>query len=499
MDYIQGFFNELANSLCKPLCIIFKISLNLNCLPDQWKKAKISTILKKGNKKVASNYRPVSLTSIVCKIMETIIRDCIVEHMKRNKLFSDKQYGFISGRSTTLQLLTVLDMWTEALDRGFSIDVIYMDFQKAFDVVPHRRLLGKIKSYGISDEITAWVSSFLLGRSQRVCINGYESSEKPVISGIPQGSVLGPMLFVIYINDLPDSVTSDTFLFADDTKIFKTIYDQHDCDILQNDLASLSEWSKKWLINFHAGKCKHMHIGPDRTSSNYSLNGTELQYASHEKDIGVTIDDKLSFDKHISQKCKKAISMFALIRRSFSFLDAEMFKPLYKAYVRSHLDSCSSVWAPYKMKHIDQIEKVQRRATKQIPGFRDLSYPERLRKLKIPTLSYRRLRGDLIEVYKIINGIYDTDAVQFLKLRSTSVPNQLHTRSASRNPNLLFQNAPRLDLRKFSFSVRIVKAWNSLEGEIVKAPSVNSFKNRIDKFFMNKDIYYDNYKGTGFD
>ena len=172
------FFNELASSLSKPLCQIFMISLNTHTLPNQWKEAKISTIFKKGNKKVASNYRPVSLISIVCKIMETIVRNHIVDHMKKNKLFSPRQYGFISGRSTTLQLLTILDIWTEALDKGYSIDIIYMDFQKAFDVVPHRRLLGKIKSYGISDEIQEWIAAFLLGRRQKVFINGNDSSEK---------------------------------------------------------------------------------------------------------------------------------------------------------------------------------------------------------------------------------------------------------------------------------------------------------------------------------
>ena len=396
-----------------------------------------------------------------------------------------------------MQLLTILDIWTEALDKGYSIDIIYMDFQKAFDVVPHRRLLGKIKSYGISYEIQEWIAAFLLGRRQKVSINGYDSSEKPVLSGIPQGSVLGPMLFVIYINDLPNSVMSDVFLFADDTKISRIIYSQQDSNLLQNDLLKLSEWSQKWLINFHAGKCKHMHIGPNVHDPKYTLNDTTLQYATHEKDIGVIIDDKLSFDKHISEKCKKATSMFALIRRSFTFLDEEMFKPLYKAYVRSHLDSCSSVWAPYKMKHIDQIEKVQRRATKQIPGFKNLTYPERLRKLKLPTLAYRRLRGDLIEAYKIINEIYDPETVKFLKMWKEYAPDQPQTRGTSRNPQRLFQNSPRLDVRKYTFSVRIVKAWNNLDVEITKAPSVNSFKNRLDKFFMNKDIYYNDYKGTG--
>ena len=225
------FFKEMAEYMKVPLCIIFNLSLSRGVLPAKWKKARVSAIYKKENKKVASNYRPVSLTSIICKVMETLIRDHIVDHMKTNNLFSDKQYGFISGRSTSLQLLTVLDIWTDALERGLTLDIIYMDFRKAFDVVPHRRLVGKLKSYGISKEITNWVVSFLSDRFQTVTVNGAESTERPVLSGIPQGSVLGPMLFVIYINDLPDSVLGDplSFLFADDTKLFNTINCVDDC------------------------------------------------------------------------------------------------------------------------------------------------------------------------------------------------------------------------------------------------------------------------------
>ena len=179
------------------------------------------------------------------------------------------------------------------------------------------------------------------------------------------------------------------------------------------------------MIKYNTGKCKHMHIGREQAveqTCRYKLNDQELEMASVEKDIGVHIDDKLTFDTHICEKVKKANSMFGMIRRNFQFLDESMFVPLYKTYVRSHLDFASSVWAPYKIKHIEQLEQVQRRATKQIPGFRNLSYPERLKRLKLPTLSYRRLRGDLIEVYKITNNVYDTDVHPVLKLWADMAP-----------------------------------------------------------------------------
>ena len=237
-----------------------------------------------------------------------------------------------------------------------------------------------------------------------------------------------------------------------------------------------------------------MHIGNRDYVFTYDLNGVPLDYTEVEKDIGVHIDDQLNFDAHISKKCKKANSMFALIRRTFKFLDMDMFLPLYKAIVRSHLDSCSSVWSPYDVKHIKAIENVQRRATKQILGFRDLSYAQRLRKLKLPTLLYRRVRGDLIETYKILNddnnvknGRYDNTTVKFLtKWRD------LGARISPRNNKLaLFPQKANKCVRLNSFSVRVVNWWNSLTDNEVMAPNVNTFKNRIDKFFNGKDIVYE--------
>ena len=220
-DNIHPYFlKETANELASPLNIIFNKSLESSELPDEWKKGKITALFKKGSKKVASNYRPVSLTSIVCKCLEKIVCERIISFMKNEKLFSNRQYGFISGRSTQLQLLEVLDKWTEALDEGHSIDCVYMDYAKAFDTVPHRRLLYKLSKYGINPKAVSWIENFLGNRIQQVIVQGEESSWKPVTSGIPQGSVIGPLLFVIFINDLPDCVTSEAYLFADDTKIF---------------------------------------------------------------------------------------------------------------------------------------------------------------------------------------------------------------------------------------------------------------------------------------
>lgn len=487
------FLRELRYELVKPLNMIFNKSITEKKVPNEWKEARISAIYKKGKKSMASNYRPVSLTSVICKLMERLVRDHIIEHFQKNKFFTEKQYGFITGRSTSIQLIRVLEEWTEAVDKGQGVDCVYMDFQKAFDTVPHKRLLSKLEAYNLGEEMISWIRDYLSGRKQQVSINGANSKWHEVTSGIPQGSVIGPILFVIYINDLPDIVNSTVYLFADDTKIFKIINNQNDRDTLQNDLKKLTEWSETWLLKFHPDKCKFMHIGKNGPPDDfhYDLMGTSLEQVHEEKDIGVTIDENLTFESHISNKVKKANSMFSIIRRSFQHLDEKTFLPLYKALVRTHLDYASSVWFPYKEKYIDLIEGVQRRATKQIPGLGKLSYEERLRKLKLPTLKYRRYRGDMIELYKMASEKYDPAITDFLKWRK-----YFNERTTGRgNQQKLYAQRPRLDLRKYSFTVRATNIWNSLPDSVASASNINTFKNRLDKFWSSQEVLH-NYKST---
>ena len=229
---------ECAEAFKKPLKKIFISSFESGKLPEDWKQAEVCAIFKKGSRKSCNNYRPVSLTSIVCKLMESIIRDVLMSYILNNDLLSPKQYGFVTGRSTVLQLLHVLDKWTEALDNGEQIESIYMDFQKAFDTVPHRRLLRKLQSYGIKGKLLRWLQDFLSNRQQKVKVNRSLSSATSILSGIPQGSVLGPMLFIFFINDLPDDIKSEVLLFADDTKLYRKIDPTKDDgdDELQRDL-----------------------------------------------------------------------------------------------------------------------------------------------------------------------------------------------------------------------------------------------------------------------
>ncbi len=478
---------ETAEELSVPLTIIFNHSLRLGRVPTKWKEALITAIFKKGSKSLPGNYRPVSLTAMVCKVMESILRDRIVQHMVRNSLFSSKQFGFINGRSTVLQLLYVLDIWTEILDDEGSIDAIYCDYMKAFDKVPHKRLLHKLKSYGIENSILSWIESFLWNRTQQVAVNGTRSDAREVTSGIPQGSVLGPILFVIYINDLPEIVDEKThiFLFADDTKVFREIRNTEDCKLLQEDLSKMFQWTQDWLLKFHPEKCVSMRVGKaDPPLHTYSLDSHNLEYSTCEKDIGVHIDNKLKFDTHINLKINKANRTMGIIRRTFDYMDKEIFCQLFKALVRPHVEYANQVWAPHLKKHRDAIENVQRRATKLIPGLFDLSYKERLQQLNLPSLAYRRIRGDMIEVFKLVHPELGYDATLEPLL-------PINTRTSRGNRFKLFHRRARIDIRKYSFGLRVTKMWNDLPDNVVCAPSVKSFEKRLDVYWKDQEIKFD--------
>ena len=339
----------------------------------------------------------MSLTSVVCKCLERIIRAQIVEHLKRNRLLSDSQYGFRSGRSCVLQLLDVLEDWSLYVEENKSWDTVYLDLAKAFDKVSHQRLLKKVSSNGIKGNLLKWIESFLTDSQQYVTVKGHSSEWKDVLPGVPQGSVLGPLLFLLYVNDFPDVIKSVLKLFADDAKIYQTT---DKCNILQGDLSEGGSWADKWELKFHVDKCGVMHYGRTNDNHSYKMNSKTLKVVNEERDLGIIFQDDLKFNKHISTKVQKANSMLGLIIRSFDYLDKNSYIRLYKAMIRPQLEYGNAIWHPYLRKDIDSIEAVQKRFTKLIPGLRDLSYQDRLKHLKLPSLAHRRRRGDIIQCLK---------------------------------------------------------------------------------------------------
>lgn len=377
---------------------------------------------------------------------------------------------------------------------GIPVDVLYLDFAKAFDSVPHMRLMKQINSFGITGKASGWIRSFLNNRTQKVRVNGTESSWAPVLSGIPQGSILGPVLFSLFINDMPNNVKSLISLFADDTKIHLPLTSDDSANQLQEDLQVLEAWSTAMQMRFHPKKCKVMHLGRTNTKKEYFMHTDDgdlhkLEETEVEKDLGVHTDNKLKFTDHCQIKINTANKVLRYIRHTFQYIDEQMFLLLYKALVRPHLEYASCIWNPHLKYNIDSIERAQRRATKMIPTLKDLSYTDRLKKLNLETLQYRRTRADLLETYRILNGIHELD----LSCHCSICPDKrMFTPSLSRSTRghdrkLQIQEAT--GIRKHSFSARVTKQWNNLSQEAVSSPSINAFKHHLSKELPNKFEY----------
>ena len=479
---------ELSGVITTPLTLIFRKSVESAKIPKSWKTAIITPLFKKGKKEEPSNYRPVSLTAIASKILESFFRETILDHMRRNNLLSNKQFGFLNGRSTVLQLLTVMDQWMKLTDDNANkVDAVYLDFQKAFDTVPHQRLITKMRGYGIHQKTISWIEDFLSDREQKVRVNGSISSSAPVTSGIPQGSVLGPVLFVLYINDLPDVVTNEVYMFADDTKIFSLVNNDADAESLQDDIRELERWSNDWLLKFNASKCKVLHLGKTKSTYQYQMDSTILEESGCEKDLGVHVDNELSFSQHIDIVVKKANRVMGLIRRSFRHLDRNIFLKLYKSLVRPHLEYGVQVWHPYLKSDIRKIESVQRRATKQLNDLREDDYATRLKLLKLPTLLYRRLRGDAIETYKLLTDKYDPEVADLLTLHDEVRP---ESRTRGNYLKLFKKNAKHKKCMN-SFSFRVTDMWNRLPNEVISAPTIKAFEGRLDRHWENLTVKFD--------
>ena len=305
---------ELAVELSPYLSAIFQRSFDTGTVPKDWRTANVTAIFKKGEKFKASNYRPVSLTSLCCKIQEHVITSNVLKHLENHDILTDCQHGFRARRSCETQLLTLAQELLAGLDKKHQHDLIILDFSKAFDRVPHQRLMRKLYHYGIRGSTYNWIEAFLTDRTQQVLVEGATSDSIPVISGVPQGTVLGPLLFLLFINDLPDCVQSRTRLFADDCILYRQIKTQQDCAILQEDLTKLAAWEQKWGMAFHPNKCSTIRISRSRNpiTTDYTLKGHTLTTEDYTKYLGVELQSTFSWNRHIDQTVKKANSMVRL-------------------------------------------------------------------------------------------------------------------------------------------------------------------------------------------
>ena len=455
------------------LVCLFKKCTDSEALPKVWKQATVSALYKSGSKKEPLNYRPVSLTCIICKVYEQLVRSSLVEFL--DEKITPYQHGFVKSKSCLTNLLETVDCIIELLESGAPVDLIYFDFSKAFDRVPHSRLLYKLETLGVKGKLLNVIKDFLTGRSFRVSVEGKLSSLKKILSGIPQGSVLGPLLFIIFINDLPNYVKSSIRLFADDLKLIGNAGNRN---VIDEDLRQLEQWEREWLLEFNHDKCKVVHTNVnDNPKNKYILDGKVMKESDHEKDLGVLTSDTLLWTDQITSCVSKTNQLICWITRNIINRDKNVMIPVYKTLIRPHLEYCVQLWNPApehgNWSLILQLESVQRRFTRMIDGVGLLPYSERLEILKLTTLTERRCRGDLIEVFKAKNSFSKLNGVFSFGRSGINLVSSLNAYSGSSKFKKLKRNF---------INERVVSYWNKLPTDVKTADTVNIFKNKLEQF-----------------
>ena len=470
-----------ALALYVPLHHLFNLCLTQGSMPSEWKIHQITPIFKAGDRSCVNNYRPVSLLCCVSKVLERLIFDKIVQFVTQQ--ISPSQFGFLRHHSSLQQLLIFLSKIISSLESKQAFDVIYMDFKKAFDSVPHRELLHKLRSVGILGSLWKWFESYLTSRFQCVAINGSLSDLLPVVSGVPQGSILGPLLFIIYINDLPSMVHySSVLLFADDTKCAKSIASQTDCQLLQNDLDSLSSWSLKWNLPFNEIKFRLLQFSSNTNNEphSYYINGQVISPSTSHKDLGVLFNNSLSWEDHHSLIVSRAYKQLNLLKRTFTFHHVSARKNLYLSLVRSQLSYCSLVWRPCQIKHIEILERVQRRATKFILNYAKLDYKSRLLQLHLFPLMFWFELADILFLVKSFK-------CPSTRLKISEYISFSSTKTRSSSFLKLSCHSTKSNLSRHFYFNRVCRLWNALP-QIDLSLSFQSVKVKIEEFLWSMFI-----------
>ena len=465
--------------LAKPLCIIWRKSLDAGHVPSILKSAHIIPIHKGGCRGTPKNYRPIALTSHLIKIFEKVIRNNLVEYMEKYGLFNPTQHGFRFGRSCVSQLLSHYDQILDHLEAGGNVDVIYIDFAKAFDKVDFGITLQKLHSLGITGKVGTWIYSFLTNRKQTVLVNGSRSRPTDVKSGVPQGSVLGPLLFLILIGDI-DRDLAKAFLssFADDTRIGCHISSLEDSTTFQDDLQAVYNWTAENNMELHGDKFECLRYGPNediKEATSYSSNtGNIINEKDMVRDLGVMMHKSGNFSQHIAHIVAAAKRQCGWILRTFNTRETAPLLILWKSLVQSKLEYCSQLWCPLKTGDIQAIEMVQRSFLRKLSCTGHMSYWEQLKSLQLYSLERRRERYRIIYVWRILEGQVPNVGTQKVvgkwheRRGRECIPPRVNARAHSQVQKLIYA----------SLAVHGQKLFNTLPSWLrnITGCSVDSFK-----------------------
>jgi hypothetical protein len=465
------FLRNLHFILCYPLSTIYNISIGSGQLPDDWLCSRTVPVPKKPRAINVSDFRPISIIPAPVKVMESIIYAKLLTHLLINNFFVKCQFGFLPKKSTEAQLLLCITDWSFLIDAGIAIDLLYFDLKKAFDLVNHEVLLLKLSKLNLSLPLYNWLKAWLSNRRQFVAYDDCNSDYFPADCGVPQGSVLAPLLFLIFINDLPSVIKHCTIkIFADDVKLYLPIKSHSDYVLFNEDIISFFNWciENRMLVSAH--KTELLHLGTNNPNYSYFINGDIINEPEYVRDLGIVITKNLSFKQYIASIVHSATVRCINTRRSFRNNDIKFHLQMYKTFVRPMLEYATCVWSPHIGIEIEDIERVQHLFTKYLPGMMDDSYYVRLRKLGLIPLSDRRLINDLVMMFKIINNLVDLPMIDLglsFCLTGRGHPYKLNVLGSSAN------------IKRHSFTCRTIFIWNSLSLCTVIAGTVRVFKQRL--------------------
>ena len=399
-----------------------------------------------------------------------------MSHYEKLNVLSDSQHGFRKRRSCESQLIITIDQLAKNTASGNQVDIILIDFEKAFDKVPHSRLLYKLQFYGIRGRTNAWIKSFLSNRKQQVVLEGTKSDKDDVLSGVPQVTVLGPLLFLTYINDMPSHTESDVRLFADDSLLYREIRNTNDSIQLQEDLNALESWEKKWLMRFSPSKCNVISIPPKNKAVielHYTLHGQVLEQVDNAKYLGVTISNNLSWNKHIDNITAKGNRTLGFVRRNLKNCSRLVKTAGYTVLVRPGIEYASTVWDPTTQTSINSLELIQRRAARFVNNDYKTRTPgcvtKMLDDLGWDFLQSRRKDNRLAMLYRIQNDLVDINRTQYLTGGD----------SRTRGAHKFYQQRITHNVYNNSFFPRTIRDWNTLPATVADMGSLKDFRLRL--------------------
>lgn len=479
------FLRRYAEWVAKYLCILFNKSLSTCSLPQEWKIAKVAAVHKSGSEADPSNFRPISLTSTTCKLLEHIILKHLTLYLDQNHILSPLQHGFRKGLSTVTQLVELIHDISLNVDCTKQTDLILLDFSKAFDRVPHKKLIKKLEATIGAGPLTDWIDNYLSNRTQYVQVNRESSTIANVTSGVPQGSVLAPILFLIFINDLPAGIGVNVRLFADDCILYQEINAPEDHVKLNNALQFISKWCALWQMTLNVKKSALLRITRKKQVSEfvYVINNSPLPVVTEHKYLGLTLTQDFRWDIHVSHVTSAALKRLFFLRRSLASAPPETKLLAYKAFVRPVLEYANVAWFPFTNNLINALERIQRKAIRFVYNkYRITDSPtELLKKAGLLTIKNRAKLARQKFLYQLVHQQLNIDSSKYMSFKETRPTRQKHSQT-------LNEYQCRTDCLKYSFFPLAIREWNNLPISITNSQSLETFSSLLECYLLSSEL-----------